>query len=156
MGCVSSKYTPPPPPRNRNRNRYRNRNRNHREEEYANSGSAPKPISRKKQVEVVVSGNDKAATSGVGGGEGDKLLGVANARNDDNDKSEVVNGNNVIISRPESDQEKKKSGSHEEQYWPKWLVDNIPQNVLATLVPKSADSYQKLDKVNHNSGSVII
>lgn len=31
--------------------------------------------------------------------------------------------------------------------WPKWLVDNIPSDVLATLVPKSADSYEKLAKV---------
>lgn len=31
--------------------------------------------------------------------------------------------------------------------WPKWLVDNIPPNVLASLVPKSVDSYDKLGKV---------
>lgn len=31
--------------------------------------------------------------------------------------------------------------------WPKWLVDNIPKEVLAGLVPKSADSYDKLAKV---------
>lgn len=31
--------------------------------------------------------------------------------------------------------------------WPKWLLDNIPTNVLAKLVPKSADSYEKLAKV---------
>lgn len=31
--------------------------------------------------------------------------------------------------------------------WPRWLVDNIPSKVLAGLVPKSADSYEKLAKV---------
>lgn len=31
--------------------------------------------------------------------------------------------------------------------WPKWLTDNIPRDVLAGLVPKSAESYHKLDKV---------
>lgn len=31
--------------------------------------------------------------------------------------------------------------------WPKWLTDNIPRDVLAGLVPKSAESYDKLDKV---------
>ena len=31
--------------------------------------------------------------------------------------------------------------------WPKWLLDNVPKKVLAGLVPKSADSYDKLDKV---------
>lgn len=32
--------------------------------------------------------------------------------------------------------------------WPKWLVDNIPSDVLKNIVPKSADSYTKIDKVN--------
>ncbi|CAI0428595.1 unnamed protein product [Linum tenue] len=32
--------------------------------------------------------------------------------------------------------------------WPKWLVDNIPKDVLASLVPKSAESYDKLAKSN--------
>lgn len=31
--------------------------------------------------------------------------------------------------------------------WPKWLTDNIPRHVLAGLVPKSAESYDKLAKV---------
>lgn len=31
--------------------------------------------------------------------------------------------------------------------WPKWLTDNISREILAGLVPKSADSYDKLDKV---------
>lgn len=31
--------------------------------------------------------------------------------------------------------------------WPKWLVENVPPEVLDGLVPKSADSYDKLAKV---------
>lgn len=31
--------------------------------------------------------------------------------------------------------------------WPKWLVDNVPREVLAGLVPKSAESYKMIDKV---------
>lgn len=31
--------------------------------------------------------------------------------------------------------------------WPKWLVENVKGDVLAGLVPKSADSYDKLAKV---------
>ncbi|XP_052115425.1 uncharacterized protein LOC107480334 isoform X2 [Arachis duranensis] len=31
--------------------------------------------------------------------------------------------------------------------WPKWLADNIPKEVLSALVAKSADSYEKLDKI---------
>lgn len=31
--------------------------------------------------------------------------------------------------------------------WPRWLVENVPRHVLDRLVPKSADSYEKIDKV---------
>jgi cyclin-dependent kinase 12/13 len=31
--------------------------------------------------------------------------------------------------------------------WPKWLVDNVPIQGLAGLVPKSAESYKMIDKV---------
>lgn len=31
--------------------------------------------------------------------------------------------------------------------WPKWLTTNIPRHVLAGLVPKSVEAYDKLDKV---------
>lgn len=37
--------------------------------------------------------------------------------------------------------------------WPKWLVDNIPKEVLVGLVPKTADSYDKLAKVIFKSDS---
>ncbi|KAJ0041197.1 hypothetical protein Pint_27033 [Pistacia integerrima] len=39
--------------------------------------------------------------------------------------------------------------------WPKWLVDNIPPDVLASLVPKSADSYDKLAKVGQGTYSNV-
>lgn len=32
--------------------------------------------------------------------------------------------------------------------WPKWLTDNIPRDVLAGIVARSADSYDKLYKVS--------
>lgn len=47
----------------------------------------------------------------------------------------------------------KKTNSGDEEMvdgWPKWLVDNIPGQVLAGLVPKSADSYEKIDKVSRH------
>lgn len=31
--------------------------------------------------------------------------------------------------------------------WPKWLIDNIPREVLKDIIPKSSDSYIKIDKV---------
>lgn len=39
--------------------------------------------------------------------------------------------------------------------WPKWLVDNVPTEVLAGLVPKSADNYVKLDKVGQGTYSNV-
>ncbi|KAG5612407.1 hypothetical protein H5410_023688 [Solanum commersonii] len=39
--------------------------------------------------------------------------------------------------------------------WPKWLVDNIPREVLSGLVPKSADSYEKIDKVGSGTYSNV-
>lgn len=42
---------------------------------------------------------------------------------------------------------KKISADEVVEGWPKWLFDNIPSDVLAGLVPKSADSYDKLSKV---------
>ncbi|PKU63283.1 probable serine/threonine-protein kinase At1g54610 isoform X1 [Dendrobium catenatum] len=39
--------------------------------------------------------------------------------------------------------------------WPRWLVNNIPKDVLAGLVPKSADSYVKIDKVGQGTYSNV-
>nr|QYW07103.1 cyclin-dependent kinase like 4 [Dimocarpus longan] len=39
--------------------------------------------------------------------------------------------------------------------WPKWLTDNIPRHVLAGLVPKSAEAYDKLDKVGQGTYSNV-
>lgn len=35
--------------------------------------------------------------------------------------------------------------------WPKWLTDNIPGDALEGLTPRSADTYDKIDKVNLSS-----
>ncbi|KAF8018629.1 hypothetical protein BT93_H3504 [Corymbia citriodora subsp. variegata] len=39
--------------------------------------------------------------------------------------------------------------------WPKWLLDNVNKDFLAGLVPKSADSYDKLAKVGHGTYSNV-
>lgn len=38
--------------------------------------------------------------------------------------------------------------------WPKWLVENVQSDALAGLVPKSADSYDKLAKVSNSTNSL--
>ncbi|XP_064967549.1 probable serine/threonine-protein kinase At1g54610 [Musa acuminata AAA Group] len=39
--------------------------------------------------------------------------------------------------------------------WPRWLVNNVPPEMLAGLIPKSADSYEKLDKVGQGTYSNV-
>ncbi|KAK3018016.1 hypothetical protein RJ639_004736 [Escallonia herrerae] len=39
--------------------------------------------------------------------------------------------------------------------WPKWLTDNIHKEALAGLVPRSAESYDKLDKVGQGTYSNV-
>ncbi|KAL0326016.1 UNVERIFIED_CONTAM: putative serine/threonine-protein kinase [Sesamum radiatum] len=39
--------------------------------------------------------------------------------------------------------------------WPKWLTDNIPRDVLRNIVPKSADSYVKIDKIGQGTYSNV-
>ncbi|KAK7391226.1 hypothetical protein VNO78_19638 [Psophocarpus tetragonolobus] len=39
--------------------------------------------------------------------------------------------------------------------WPKWLVDNVPTQVLSGLVPKSAESYKMIDKVGQGTYSNV-
>ena len=43
-----------------------------------------------------------------------------------------------------------KAGDEEELVdgWPKWLIDNIPSDALAGLTPRSAETYDKIDKVS--------
>lgn len=153
MGCVNSTYTPP---RNRNRQVVRLKPAT----EYAKSGSALKPVSHKnvsdthssKDMEVAalveikktvvssVSGRKATSDSSIGEWEErDRVKGVA--VNDDKSEVETISNKS---------EEKKKIASYEHaDEWPKWLVDNIPHNNLARLVRKTADSYEKLEKVNN-------
>ncbi|XP_065848009.1 probable serine/threonine-protein kinase At1g54610 [Euphorbia lathyris] len=39
--------------------------------------------------------------------------------------------------------------------WPKWLTDNVPAEVLANLVPKSAENYDKIDKAGQGTYSNV-
>ncbi|KAL1536665.1 [pyruvate dehydrogenase (acetyl-transferring)] kinase [Salvia divinorum] len=39
--------------------------------------------------------------------------------------------------------------------WPRWLVENVKPDALAGLVPKTADSYDKLAKVGHGTYSNV-
>ncbi|XP_057971208.1 probable serine/threonine-protein kinase At1g54610 [Malania oleifera] len=52
-------------------------------------------------------------------------------------------------------QKKKIAGDELVDGWPRWLADNIPREVLLGLVPKSVDSYEKLEKVGQGTYSNV-
>ncbi|KAJ4822204.1 hypothetical protein Tsubulata_013567 [Turnera subulata] len=75
-------------------------------------------------------------------GGGDKMVAREGVRNDDRNASQ-----RIVL--------KKMGGDELVGGWPKWLVDNIPREVLAGLVPKSADSYDKLAKIGQGTYSNV-
>lgn len=60
----------------------------------------------------------------------------------DGSRGEVLRKNDGSMKKVDEEDELLVNG------WPKWLVDNIPSDVLKNIVPKSADSYTKIDKVD--------
>lgn len=62
-------------------------------------------------------------------------------------------GGAVAVPRPRFDpprtEASRRGGAVDEMVdgWPKWFTDNVPPEVLVGLVPKSADSYDKIAKV---------
>ncbi|XP_047181733.1 uncharacterized protein LOC124848131 [Vigna umbellata] len=123
MGCVNSTYSP-------DGNAKRRFKRNKEDATKSLIHNHNKDHSSNRLKEKIERDNSNSEAKGV-------------ARNDN--KSDEV-GENV----PQRSQEKKNIGAHSEfvEGWPKWLVDNIPPNVLDSLVPKSVDSYEKLGKVD--------
>lgn len=102
----------------------------------------------KKRVVFVNSGHYKTCTEGEGDRDrdrGDKTKVVADDKSEESDKKK--NMRMMMIANYEV-----KVGDGD---WPKWLVDNIPQNVLSTLIRKTADSYEKLGKVSNNHNLII-
>ncbi|XVF15019.1 hypothetical protein REPUB_Repub09cG0113400 [Reevesia pubescens] len=68
---------------------------------------------------------------------------------------EIVRSNNANGNVSETNVSKKIGGDELVDGWPKWLVDNIPAEGLAGLVPRSADSYDKLAKVGQGTYSNV-
>ena len=73
-------------------------------------------------------GNMVVTVNGDGGGE-EKSIGREEKRDDGGSKVSRIRGEEVVDG------------------WPKWLTDNVPKEALAGLVPRSAESFDKLDKV---------
>nr|GME04763.1 probable serine/threonine-protein kinase At1g54610 [Ipomoea batatas]GME18339.1 probable serine/threonine-protein kinase At1g54610 [Ipomoea batatas] len=151
MGCVQAKpsKTSSPPQgleKLKLQNGYvtarRSTGQRHFSEELRGPGpSRPEP--RTRIIDNYVSSRRSSAGSRAAGGER-KLIGVeVEGENPKNGSIGVAN------SRPIAREEELVDG------WPKWLVDNIPREVLAGLVPKSADSFDKIDKIGSGTYSNV-
>jgi len=123
MGCVNSKYSPPAEKRlkRKKENAAKSLTHNHNKDHL-----------KEKLERVVLNEKERDNTN-------TEIEGVA--RNDNKSDENV----------PQRSEEKKNIDADSEcvEGWPKWLVDNIPPNVLHGLVPKTADSYEKLGKVDN-------
>ncbi|WVZ23763.1 hypothetical protein V8G54_002307 [Vigna mungo] len=129
MGCVNSRYSP-----DGNAERRLKRNKEDATKSLIHNKKEHSSNRLKEKIERDNSNSDA---------KGD-------ARNDN--KSDEV-GENVT----QRSEVKKNIGAHSEfvEGWPKWLVDNIPPNVLDSFVPKSVDSYEKLGKLGHGTYSNV-
>ncbi|KAK8607020.1 hypothetical protein V6N13_052771 [Hibiscus sabdariffa] len=139
MGCVQGKYT--------------------------STYSPPTRLEEfKKEHRYVKRGDEVPKISSGVKDEGDdgKNLGLANgvAGNGQkvvNREGETVRSNDANGNVPQRNVSRKIGGDDDQVVhgWPKWLVDNVPFEVLSGLVPKSADSYDKLAKVGQGTYSNV-
>lgn len=84
-------------------------------------------------------------STGAGNGEENKISNRERERLVLDEKTDALGNNN----NNDGNVEKKKiNGEDVVDGWPKWLVDNIHRDILAGMVPRSADSYHKLAKVS--------
>ncbi|KAM5577561.1 putative serine/threonine-protein kinase [Rosa sericea] len=109
---------------------------------YVKGGGEGKPIALKAPGKEPVRVNAEVkADSGRGGGGGKGVVSRETERGN-------VSGR-LTVTQTGGDDDEIVDG------WPKWLVDNVPQDVLDGLVPKSADSYDKLAKVGQGTYSNV-
>lgn len=136
MGCFPSKSLTNTPSLDKlkRENRYVKGNNGVRPNGQRQQGKGPEIFIKQ---EVVVTKRVAAVNGRNGVGEGEVQKAVVR-------EGERKNGRGKMSQRAVP---KKIGGDEPADGWPKWLVDNISKEVLAGLVPKSADSYDKLAKV---------
>lgn len=103
------------------------------------SERAMKPESRNESRNKVESGRVSVS------GEVDVKEGIGRGR-----KSSSSHGDDTSSGKVREKAEVMNMGGEDELVdgWPKWFTDNVPKEVLKNIVPKSADSYIKIDKVS--------
>ncbi|KAG8378080.1 hypothetical protein BUALT_Bualt08G0100800 [Buddleja alternifolia] len=91
------------------------------------------------------------------GNENDVANGKANSRGKWNVKEGNMDGGRKSVTSSNRSENNGNKGGEEELVdgWPKWLTDNIPREALKNIVPRSADSYVKIDKVGSGTYSNV-
>ncbi|TKY73886.1 serine/threonine-protein kinase [Spatholobus suberectus] len=150
MGCVCGKFSPPRkaerPKRQVKRVVSQKGSRTHSSKRVGERESQRQRVSVRVNKDSAAKRDGNAAEGVVGGGEKEKPV----AREE---KGKVWD--DVAKENERKFGEKKMAKYEFVDGWPKWLVDNIPANVLANIVPKSADSYVKLAKIGRGTYSNV-
>ncbi|XP_029127071.1 probable serine/threonine-protein kinase At1g54610 [Cajanus cajan] len=144
MGCICGKFSPP---RSAERPKRQVRREGSRTRSSKHVGERVKRETQRQRVSVHAKKGEENAS---GGGEKEKPV----ARKDKSKVVEDVAGENSK-SKVGEVREKKMAKYEFVGGWPKWLIDNIPTDVLANIVPKSADSYEKLAKIGRGTYSNV-
>lgn len=87
-------------------------------------------------------------STGAGNGEENKISNRERERLVLDETTDAPGNNNNNNNNDGNVEKKKINGEDVVDGWPKWLVDNIHRDILAGMVPRSADSYHKLAKVS--------
>ncbi|KAI5582275.1 hypothetical protein BDE02_07G074600 [Populus trichocarpa] len=136
MGCVQTKSSTYSPPQTLEKLKQENG--------YVKRENGGRPTGQREPGKLFRQELDKKREVAVNGAVngGDKLVVGEGLKNDVGNVSQRFSS-------------KKAGGEELVDGWPKWLVDNIAGDVLAGLVPKSADSYDKLAKVGQGTYSNV-
>ncbi|XP_028234405.1 probable serine/threonine-protein kinase At1g54610 [Glycine soja] len=140
MGCVCGKFSPPreerPRPPQVKRVASKEGSRTTRSSKHV--GEGVKRETQTQRVSVSVNKDSTANDGGVVEGEKGKTVAKKGKTTKDLDVKEEKMAEYGFVDG-----------------WPKWLLDNIPANVLAKIVPKSADSFEKLAKIGRGTYSNV-
>lgn len=93
------------------------------------------------QEKKLVDNNGRSRTSSSGIRENQERKMIMKEEQDQGLPPRKGNGTQKIKSKKAAVDDQRVDG------WPKWLTDNIPTDALAGLTPRSAETYEKIDKV---------
>ncbi|KAJ1429740.1 Serine/threonine-protein kinase, active site [Sesbania bispinosa] len=141
MGCVFGKFSSPPRKDERSK---RHRHKGNVKRVASRKGSRKEGLKREIRIQrprVSVHNNNNKDSAAENNAQ--NISGGGAVRGEEKEKPVAREENKITRSYDLGDG------------WPKWLVDNIPKDVLDTLVPKSADSYVKLAKIGRGTYSNV-